>query len=206
MDNLKWAHQDRVGYIFLEPATVNLSNQIQTGRWSDITDQKNISDTLVSEEVFAIWLDHGNRPRNASYQYLVVPNVTEQQLSEISQSNRGVKVLSNTSEMQAVEHSGLGISQIVFFRAGVVEITDGTEIGMGSQGMAMAKMEGDRIKELSVSDPSRTLSSITMTVSGIYDSQGENFSTRPNRSKNSTTITIKLPLGVYAGRSVTVRL
>ena len=206
LDNVKWAHQDRVGYVFLEPATVNVSNQIQTGRWSDITDQKNISDTLVSEEVFAIWLDHGDRPRNASYQYVVVPNVTRQELSEISESNCCVKVLSNTSEMQAVEHSELGISQIVFFRAGVVEITDGTEIGMGSHGMAMAMMKGGRIKELSVSDPSRTLSSITVTVSGIYDSQGESFSTKPNRSKNSTTVTISLPLDVYAGKSVTVRL
>jgi len=206
LDKVKWAHQDRMGYIFPEPATVNISNQTQTGRWSDITDQKNISDALVTEEVFAMWFDHGDRPRNASYEYIVVPNVTGQELSDTSESNRSVKVLSNTSEMQAVKHSELGISQIVFFRAGVVEIADGTEVGMSSHGMAMAKMEGGRIRELSVSDPLRTLSRITVSVSGIYDSHGENFSTRPNRSKNSTTVTIDLPQGVYAGKSVTVRL
>ncbi|MCP4785385.1 MAG: chondroitin lyase [Fuerstiella sp.] len=206
LDKVKWARQDRVGYIFPEPATVNLSNQIQTGRWSDITDQKNISDALVSEEVFAMWFDHGLRPRNASYQYIVVPNVTDQELSETSESNRSISILSNTSEMQAVKHSGLGISQIAFFKAGLVEITDDTVVGMSSHGMAMVKMEGDRIMELSVSDPSRTLSRITMSVSGIYDSQGEGFSTRPMRSKSSTTVTIDLPQGVYAGKSVTVSL
>jgi chondroitin AC lyase len=127
-------------------------------------------------------------------------------LSDTSKLNRSIRVLSNTSEIQAVKHSGLGISQIVFYRAGVVEIGDGTEVRMSSHGIAMIKMRGGRIEELSVSDPSRKLSRITATVSGIYDSKGDGFLAVPDGSKNSTKVSIDLPRGVYAGKSVTVRL
>ena len=204
LENVKWVHQDRIGYIFPEPATVDLSNQIQKGRWSDITDQKNISDEIVSEKVFMMWFNHGRRPRNASYQYIVVPNVTEVELSETSNSNRNIEILTNTSETQGVKHSELEICQIAFYKAGEVEISDDTKVRMDSQGMAMIKMKGNRIENLSVSDPSRKLSRMTMTVSGIYHSKGDDFFTIPNESENNTLVLVDLPQGVYAGKSVTV--
>ncbi len=206
LDRVKWVHQDKNGYVFPEPATINLSNGPQTGRWSDITDQKNISDALVSEEVFSIWFDHGTHPTNASYQTIVVPNVTVKELRETSEANRNILILSNTAELQAVKHLELGMSQISFFKAGTVKLNAGTEIEMSSHGMAIVKMDGGTIRELSVSDPSRKLKTIILTVSGIYDSGGEAFSTQPNRSKNSTTVTVDLPQGVYAGKSVTIAL
>jgi chondroitin AC lyase len=206
MQNVKWVHQDKIGYIFPQPATVNLSNQTQTGRWSDITDQKYISDDIVSEKVFMMWFDHGERPENASYHYIVVPNVTEPELNETSNSNRNIEILANTSETQGVKHSKLEICQMAFYKAGEVEISKDTEFRMDSQGMAMIKMTGSRIVELSVSDPSRKLSRITMTVSGIYNSEGDSFFTIPNKSKNNTMVLIDLPQGVYAGKSVTVEL
>lgn len=204
LEKVKWVHQDKVGYIFPEPATINLSNQIQKGRWSDITDEKNISDAVVSKKVFMMWFDHGERPENASYHYIVVPNVTERQLNETCNSNRNIIILSNTSQIQAVKHSKLEISQIAFYKAGEVAIANDTKVRMGSQGMAMVKMKGNRIEELSVSDPSRKLSRIEMTVSGIYNSKGDSFFATPNKSKNTTVVSVDLPQGVYAGKSVTV--
>ena len=206
LDQVQWVYQDRVGYIFPKPATVNLSNRKQTGRWSDITDQKNISEALVSEDVFALWFDHGHHPSGASYEYIVVPNVTRQALNEASESKRGIKILANTADLQAVKHSELGISQMAFFKPGVIEVAEGIEVEISSHGMVMAKLEQDRIRELSVADPSRTLNSITVSLSGIYDSQGKGFATTPNRNKNRTAVTIDLPQGVYAGKSVTIRL
>ena len=72
---------------------------------------------------------------------------------------------------------------------------------MDSPGMALIKMKGNKIEELSVSDPSRKLNRITMTVSGIYNSKGDYFSTIPNKSKKNTVISVELPKGVYAGKS-----
>jgi len=77
---------------------------------------------------------------------------------------------------------------------------------MVSQGMAMLKMNGNRIEVLSVSDPSRKLTRVTLTVPGIYNTRGENFITLPNNNENSTLIIIDLPTDVYAGSSVMINL
>ena len=77
---------------------------------------------------------------------------------------------------------------------------------MDSQGMAMFKMQGDRVEELTVSDPSRKLNRIIVTVSGIYESRGDGFITHPDTGKGNTLILVDLPQGVYAGKSVTLRL
>ncbi|WP_373511122.1 polysaccharide lyase family 8 super-sandwich domain-containing protein, partial [Persicitalea sp.] len=102
LSEVKWVHHDKIGYVFPEPSTVSLSNQAETGSWAAITDEKNISDVVVSEDVFTLWFDHGKRPDGASYQYIVVPNVSEQELNETSRDNRSIEILSNTPSLQAV--------------------------------------------------------------------------------------------------------
>jgi chondroitin AC lyase len=204
LENVKWVHHDRVGYIFPEPTTVNLSNGAQLGRWSDISATKTASRELVTLDVFLLGFDHGIRPQNASYQYIVVPGVTAEEVASTSAGNRDIVILSNTPALQGVMHSGLGICQLVFYKAGEVEISDGYTVRMESQGMVMLKMNGNRMEKLSVSDPFRKLTSVTLTVPGIYKKRGENFTTRPNETENSTLIVVDLPTDVYAGSSTTI--
>lgn len=206
LDKVKWVYQDKIGYIFPQPATVSLSNQAETGRWSDITDQKNISKEIVSQDVFALWFNHGNKPTGASYQYIVVPDVTEQQLAETSANNRSIQILSNTSELQAVKNTQLGISQLTFYKAGNIAIDKGINVQMDSPGMAMLKMQGGRLQELTLADPSRKLSRILFSVSGTYKAQGPNYKTLVNEGQHSTLFIVDLPQGVYLGQSVKIRL
>ncbi|WP_375446045.1 polysaccharide lyase family 8 super-sandwich domain-containing protein [uncultured Fibrella sp.] len=206
LEKVKWVYQDKVGYIFPEPTTVNLSNGPQTGRWSDITDQKNISQEVVSKDVFALWFTHGNKPTNGTYQYIVVPNVSEQQLAESSKTNRSIYVLSNTPELQAVRNRQLEITQIAFYKAGTIDIDKGATIRMDSQGMAMLKMQNGKLTELTLADPSRKLSQITVAVTGIYKSTGTNYRTQVDEKRNSTLFTVDLPQGVYLGSSVQLKL
>ncbi|TNF44587.1 MAG: chondroitin lyase, partial [Bacteroidetes bacterium] len=206
LENVKWIYHDKIGYILPEAAKINLSNQTEQGRWSDITDQKNISQEIVYEDVFMLWFNHGNRPQNASYQYIVVPEVTVEELKLSSGNNRNIEILANTSEIQAVKHNQLQICQAAFYKSGEVEIAKDLKIRMDSQGMAMLKMDGNKVKELTVSDPSRKLSRILVTIPGIYNSKGENFITFANNSQNSTVVVVDLPSGVYLGNSVTLKL
>lgn len=203
-EKVKWVYHDKVGYIFPEPTTINVSNQPETGRWSDITDQKNISTELVKEDVFTLWFNHGNKPNGASYQYMVVPNVSEQQLA--GSGNRSIEILSNTPDLQAVKHTNLGIVQLTFYKNGEVEIAKGAKLRMDSQGMAMLKLNGNRLKELTLADPSRKLSRMSVTVPGIYTVKGEGYFSVPDRKQNTTLLVVDLPQGVYAGKSVSVKL
>lgn len=202
LDKVKWVYHDKIGYIFPEPTTVTLSNQAETGRWSDITDQKNISTELVSENVFGLWLDHGNKPTKGSYQYIVVPDVSEGQLMATVANNRSINILSNTADLQAVKNQKSGITQLAFYKAGTIAIGQGISVRMDSPGMAMLKMQGGKLTELTVADPSRKLSRISMSVTGKYPSKGENYRTVVDETQNSTLFIVELPQGVYLGKSV----
>ncbi len=206
LENVKWVHHDNVGYVFPEPAKINLSNQTQTGTWASITDEKNISKAPVNEEVFALWFDHGSRPEGASYQYIVVPDVTEQQLSETSRNNRSIKVLSNTPNIQATRHDELGITQVAFYRAGSIEIEPGVSVRLDSPGMAMLKTKSGRLQELTLADPSRKLSRMLVTINGVYKTQGEEYRTVIDEAQKTTLFIVDLPQDVYSGKSVQLKI
>lgn len=206
LKQVKWVHQGKIGYLFPEPTTINISNQAEQGRWSDITDQKNISQEVISEEVFALWFDHGTSPDHGSYQYIVVPDVSEQELKETSKNNRQIEILSNTPAIQAVKSNKLNQYQLAFYKAGELEIAAGKSIRMDGQGMALLKMDGDKIKSITLADPSRKLSRILLTVPGSYPVKGSGFKTLPNQQQNNTLFVVDLPQGVYAGKSVSINL
>lgn len=206
LNNVKWVYHDKIGYIFPQATRINLSNQVERGRWSDITDQKNISREIVSEDVFILWFNHGKSPDNASYAYIVVPDVSMDELRETSGKNREIEIISNDSDIQAVKNNKLGICQLAFYKAGEAEISPDLKIRMDSQGMAMLKMRGNRMEKLTISDPSRKLNTITITISGIYGSKGDRFAAIPNMDQNNTTIKANLPQGVDAGKSLIIEL
>jgi len=206
LKDVRWVHHGNVGYLFPSPSTVYLSNQKEQGRWSDLTAQKRASKEVVTKDVFALWFDHGKRPKSASYEYIVVPGITVEQLGKNSRDLRGIKIISNTSSIQAVKNTKLGICQLVFYKPGQANIGDGMSVSVDSRGTAMLQMHGAKVEKLSVSDPSRKLAKITVTVPGTYTAKGKGFHARPEKDRKRTSIVVDLPQGVYAGKSVTVDL
>ena len=204
-DDVSWIYHDGVGYLFPEPAEVNLSNQAQTGSWFKINQQTTSPKEEVSREVFKLWISHGTRVTNGAYQYVVVPSTTLQKL-EAAPANRNIEILSNSSEVQAVKHHGLNICQALFFSSGEIKVADGLKVGIDSPGLVMVKTDGNTIKELSVADPSRKLRRIHLTVSGKTEGNGENFKASWNAARGVSEIAVDLPQTVYAGQSVTIRL
>ena len=206
LEKVKWLHQDKIGYIFPEQTTINLLNQEEQGRWSDITDQKNISEALVSEDVFMLWFDHGEEPENASYQYIVLPDIDIQRLKQKSSNNASIEILSNSKSIQAVKHNVHQIVQSAFYRAGEIAINEGLKLSVQSQGMVLLYLDGSRIEKMIVSDPSRKLNRILLTVSGQYTLSNESIQTYVHPDQNTTMMIIDLPQGVYAGKSVVLDL
>ena len=204
-EKVKWIYHDKIGYIFPEPTKINVSNQSESGTWAAITDQKNISKEPVNEQVFKLWFDHGARPAKAGYQYIIVPDIDQNKLMETSQDNRSIKILSNTDTVQAVFHGKLNMVQAAFYQAADLKVSPGFSLKMDSQGMAMIKMDGSRIKSISVADPSRQLRRMSITVSGIYAVKKEGLICLPNNQLKQTLLLIDLPQGVYAGKSVNIQ-
>lgn len=206
LEKLKWVHHNRVGYLFPSPASLELSNQVATGTWASITDQKNISTALVEEPVFNLWFNHGNSPANASYQYIVVPAIDVDVFAANVADNRQIQILSNTGSIQAVWHGKKQMLQSAFYRAGMLQVKPGMQVRLDSQGMVMLKTKDDRIISVTVADPSRMLQRINLTVSGVYHLNKAGVICIPDMSKNETMMVIDLPQGVWTGSSVTLLL
>jgi chondroitin AC lyase len=124
---------------------------------------------------------------------------------ETSQDNRSIKILSNTDTVQAVLHGKLNMVQATFYQAADLKVSPTLSLKMDSQGMVMARMEGSRIKAISIADPSRKLKRITLTVPGIYSVKKEGLMCLPNNQLQQTILLIDLPQGVYAGKSVNLQ-
>jgi len=204
-NNVKWVLHNSVGYFFPEPSNIKLSNQTETGSWFTINRQSDSPKAEVSKDVFKLWIEHGQRPENDKYQYIVIPVTDRKGMESIAYDNK-IEIVSNTSDVQAVSHSGIGVSQIVFYNPGKIEVTSGIFIEAAGQCTVMIRYEKGSISSISVSDPSRKLKQIILKTSVKIDKIEPGFISEWNEEKRVSTLSIDLPEGVYKGKSVTFQL
>jgi chondroitin AC lyase len=204
INNVKWIVHDSVGYLFPEPVNLNLLNNTIKGSWYKINHQSDSPKEEISKEVFKLWIDHGNRPVIDKYQYIVIPLTNTKEFENYAKGNE-IKILSNIPDIQAVMHSGLGICQIVFYKAGEIQVTSDLRIGAETPGIVMVRFKNGTLSSVSVSDPSRKLGTMHLTASYKFEKHGENFSSVWDKLKSISNISIVLPADVYAGKSVTIQ-
>lgn len=74
--------------------------------------------------MFKIWLDHGKSPKNANYDYIVVPGVDENALADDGKIRKEINILANNGKMQAVENKALKVLQVIFYEPGELKAKD----------------------------------------------------------------------------------
>jgi chondroitin AC lyase len=163
LSSTKWVFHDSIAYIFPAKHTVMLKNEKQTGSWADVNIK--YTNEEVSEDIFSLWLDHGTKPSNSSYQYIVMPNANKSELNTYY-SNLPVSVIENSNKIQAVIHNELKVSGIVFHEKGSLQLSDNIQIGVNSPCIML--LDENRAN-LSVSDPTNSLISLEVEVK--YGSQ-----------------------------------
>jgi chondroitin AC lyase len=176
-NKMKWVWHDSIGYILPAVTIVHLTSATQTGRWSDIGTG---SDEPVSEKVFSLCIDHGSTPGDAKYEYVVLPGADQNQTIAESQ-NLPVKVIENSTALQAVEQSQLKQVEAVFHQAGKLH-TNGLDVAVDQPCLAMLKREGDHL-QVSVSNPLNAAMTVNMIING-------------------QATAVELPSGLMAGSSV----
>ena len=149
-------------------------------------------------DVFLAYLDHGNA-KNASYQYIVVPSVSASALEAYAKKSP-LEIVSNTSDLQAVRHNQLGLTQAVFYTAGRVTLQEGTTLSVESPSIVMVKMNGKKVTKISVVDPTHKLSSLKLTLNAKLEGSGLKWSIAQQGS--NSVITVQLPTEGYAGQTV----
>ena len=195
---------DGIGYVFSKPATVHLKNNQSTGSWYNINRQSSTSKEKISLDVFKLWLDHGARPKNASYEYFVLPATTIDKVE--TQPEKQIIVLENSSNIQAVKHIKQQIYQIVFYKAGELQLEEMMYLTSESPGIYMIKTDGNKPIEITVSDPNRELSKLHFSLTSQLNVKCDGVESNWDADKKQTELIVNLPKDAYAGKSVVIKL
>lgn len=185
-------HHDQIGYVFPNSAPIDLAKRFGViGSWSAINSQYSPDDNKIGD-VFSLALDHGLKPRSASYAYLIVPDISAEQLRDYA-DDLPVRILVNLREQQAVRNDGLGITGIVYYTPGSVVLRSGLALTVDQPCIVLLdESPSARDPRLTVANPQQD--AIAVTIGFEYD--------HGNRRK----LTLHLPAGAKAGNSVTTVL
>ncbi|WP_439558525.1 polysaccharide lyase family 8 super-sandwich domain-containing protein, partial [Dyadobacter sp.] len=196
-----WVQHDGVAYLFTSPTKLHVSNTTATGTWRLINHHSWATDEEVKQDVFKVWLDHGRKPAGGTYEYIVVPGMQAAQIAAY-RKQLPVRILANTPEIQAVQHAGLGVTQIVFYKSGTQKISDQLTITARNPCMVMVKTKGNAVQQITVSDPTEKLNSLELEVSKVLSTSSDLVKVSRGTAKGSTLLNFKLPAEGMAGQSV----
>lgn len=183
LENPTWILHDSVGYVFPENKKVEIKAEMQSGNMQDIYGLG--KDTVYSKPVFSLWFNHGVKPNNESYEYMVVPGIDKNSLEKYTK-NLPLYILLNTSQIQAVYHKKLDLTGIVFYEKGEFEY-EGLVANTDAPCLVLIDKKNS---EVSISDPTTKLKEIKIQL-----------------KKDKTVIldqVVKLPANGFAGKSVTL--
>jgi chondroitin AC lyase len=193
--DISWVHHDSIGYFFPLQKNITVKAQKQSGSWREVNNQPSNSDSIISKPVFSVWIDLGKKVTNESFSYVIVPNISTKEASSYSNP---IKVLRNDTSVQAVQNTLLGLTASSFYQPGSLNIAKGLKLSVNMPVMVMFRQTTDSVN-LSVSSPENKSFVVELTVNQklICDE------CKWLPEKGVTTVSIQLPGGSYAGRSVT---
>ncbi|MEM9829974.1 MAG: polysaccharide lyase 8 family protein [Bacteroidota bacterium] len=181
-----WVWHDSIGYVFPKTEIMRLQTEEREGQLQKIF--KLGVDSIYSSKLFSLWFEHGLQPENETYEYVVVPNCSSKELADYA-GDLPYQVISNTSQIQAISHSDLKITGIVFHEKGRVSLADGLTIIVNKPCLLLINQLNNTI---TVSDPTARLKQLEIK-----------FNTASSRR---VTQKIELPQDQLAGSSVMVKL
>ncbi|HVU33335.1 MAG TPA: polysaccharide lyase family 8 super-sandwich domain-containing protein [Opitutaceae bacterium] len=150
ISSLDWVSHDGWYYTFITPTTVHLRTGPQTGNWNRVFRNPETPKADVTEDVFALWIDHGV-PSSGRYAYVITPG---------QRPPNAQPIVSNTSACQFAV-LGPTTTAAVFWKPGEIRPIAGQSIAVNRPCLLVC--ESDRIF---VSDPTQTLASLSVTVNG----------------------------------------
>ncbi len=139
--------------------------------------------TNTNPSFFELWINHGKNPSKATYEYVMLPNMTPDQTAEYAQ-NPNVEILSNTEKVQAAKSKKANTTGYVFWEKGSFG-----DITTATPGIIMLK-ETDDGAVLSVSDPTQKLETMEVAITKEYWLDGEVEDAEVTTGGGKTKVTV----------------
>lgn len=177
LERSSWVYHDQVGYLFPAKTRLTISLSTRTGRWSEIGAGSSME---VAVPTFNLWIDHGQNPKNASYEYLVIPGISLNQMRRYATAPN-IRVVANSAEAQGAYSDAKKIVEVVFRQPGALQTPLGTVEVDHPCALLVQKMP--RGWKVTAADPAHRNFDLTVSVS-------------------SRRAVLRLPTGAFAGSSV----
>ncbi len=129
-----------------------------SGSWSQINSGD--SSTVYTDNYLKLWFDHGLQPTNATYSYVILPNMNNTSVSNYA-LNSDIVILTNTPFIQAVKKPSLGVVAANFWTNG----NSAADLISVNNKASVITMENSNGISVGISDPTQTNSgSLTLTL------------------------------------------
>lgn len=155
-----WCALSGTGGYYFPAGSTNLQATFvaNSGSWSQINSGD--SGTVYTDNYLKLWFNHRLQPANASYAYVILPNMTASSVSNYALSP-DIVILTNTPVVQAVKKTALGVEAANFWTHGnssadLIAVSDKASVITWDQSTNLL---------VGVSDPTQTNNnSITVTL------------------------------------------
>jgi chondroitin AC lyase len=103
-------------------------------------------------------------PVNQSYAYVVIPGISKGEM--INRKTSAIKIVANTSLIQAVVHTNLQMMQVVFYEAGSLTY-GGNSVSVDQPCVLLVKAMESKNPTVYVSDPTQTLTDVNVSFNAV---------------------------------------
>ncbi len=121
LGHVSWCALDGVGGYYFPGGAASLQAAFvaNNGGWSDIggRSRRGSSSSAYTDDYLKLWYNHGANPTNATYAYVLLPNMTADSVAAYA-ANPDIVVLANTPAVQAAKKPSLGVVAANFWTAG----------------------------------------------------------------------------------------
>ena len=198
-----WIVEDGIAYIILPEFTtgklVVRAEHMTKNNWTEIDKRNSSKDKQSKLDMFHIYINHGNNPKTDKYAYIVNFRLKDKVAVKEYMDNSPIKILSNSSKLQAVAHRGLKTREMIFYSSEETCRDGKFKLKVNKPAAVIFReLPGNKVA-ISVSDPRQLPAVKSITLLTSMELEGNTA----KAIRKGTKITINLPGKPYCGKSVT---
>ncbi|MGG1519053.1 polysaccharide lyase family 8 super-sandwich domain-containing protein [Paenibacillus oryzisoli] len=122
IDNARWAliegnvKGSNIGVYFPKETKIGAVRETRKGKWTDLGSY-NVDEDVQSANYLTMWIDHGSKPVNESYAYVLLPEMTEEQVENYADSS-DIEIIRQDNNVHAVYEKTLHTLGVNFWQDG----------------------------------------------------------------------------------------
>lgn len=159
LDSPRWIWHDQIGYVFPKGGKFTVKTTMQEGNWANIN--VNGKDSVFQQPVFNLTCEHGVKPQQATYMYVMVPSCKK--AAQLN-SYDNVEALCNTAQCQAIRVKDSKVVMANFYQPYELKYKD-ISVQVDKPCALIIERGKHNALKVYVSDPTQTNQKINVAVS-----------------------------------------